>query len=308
MRTPLRAFVATACLISLVSALPHRARAATLPKLPQATASFDVGSLHVQRYGSGAHTIIFVPGLACGPWAWADAIRTFAPHYTVYALTLDGFDGRPYVAHRDLIASFTRDFWTFLAQAHITKPVVVGHSLGGTLTFALAEAHPHRLAGIVALDGLPVFPSVVTMAPAQRTAAAATMASSVSGLSHAKLLAYDTTFMSELGTVHASLVDPVAQLEAQSDPAAVGAWVQADVGGDLRPGLAKITIPVLELMPYAPGSPYTQAQTLAFYQMLVSGAPQATVLPILNAKHFAMLDQPAAVNDAIARFLRTAAW
>ncbi len=302
-----RMLLGAACLVSLVSFVPVAARADALPTLPAPAASFDVGTLHVDRYGSGPHAIVFIPGLTCGPWAWADAIAHFSPSYTVYALTLDGFDGRPYVPHRDLIASFTSDFYRFLAREHVTKPVVVGHSLGGTLVFALAQAHPDRLAGIVALDGLPVFPAMAAMTPEQRATNAAAMSAQIAAATHAQFLAYEETMMKRM-TLRANLVDAAAQREAASDPKAAAAWLRVDLDDDLRPQLSRITIPVLELMPYAPGGPYTQAQTLAFYRMLLGGAPRVSVEPIVPARHFAMLDQPKAVDAAITRFLATAAW
>ncbi|HEX8827420.1 MAG TPA: hypothetical protein VF778_04840, partial [Xanthobacteraceae bacterium] len=88
-----------------------------------------------------------------------------------------------------------------------------------------------------------------------------------------------------------------------SDPKGIAAWIGADLSRDLRPNLAQITVPFDELMPYAQPSPYSEAQSLAFYQSFVAGAPHVTVVPIENARHFAMLDQPQAVDDAIAQFL-----
>ncbi|MGD0968791.1 MAG: hypothetical protein ABR949_10925 [Candidatus Aquilonibacter sp.] len=43
--------------------------------------------LHVDRYGSGPNTIIFIPGLTCGPRESAREIRLLSQHNTVYALT-----------------------------------------------------------------------------------------------------------------------------------------------------------------------------------------------------------------------------
>lgn len=300
--------VVAACLGSLISLAPAVSRAATIPTLPKPAAAFDIGTLHVERFGSGAHALIFIPGLASGPWSWGDAIAHFSPQYTVYALTLNGFDGRAYASESDPFASFATNFWALLDREHLAKPVVIGHSLGGTLAFALAEAHPDRLAGIVALDGLPVFPAMAMMSPAQREAAAAKLGAQVASETHAELLAYNENFMKTIGTLDMTLVEPAAQRESTSDPKAVAAWAQADFSDDLRPRLSAMTLPALELMPYAPGSPYTKEQTLAFYRMLVAGAPQMTVAPIDGAKHFAMLDRPAAVNAAITQFLATAAW
>jgi pimeloyl-ACP methyl ester carboxylesterase len=276
--------------------------ATTLAALPAPAESFDVGSTHVDRYGSGSNTIIFIPGLACGPWEWAREIKIFSQQNTVYALTLSGFDGRAYAIGGDPFAAFSNDFWSLLDRRKIARPIVIGHSLGGTLAIALAEQHSDRLGGIVALDGLPVFPSLAQADAGARSKAAQAASAQIASQTHDQVADYEKKYM-QMATLDSTLVDPTAALEAESEPKGIAAWLSADLSIDLRPDLAKITIPFVELMPYAPGSTYTQSQTLAFYQSLVAGAPYVAVVPIPNARHFAMLDQPQAVDAAITQFL-----
>lgn len=302
-----RALRAAACVVTLTLAANASAGAAPLVPLPPAAESFQAGSLHVDRYGNGATTLIFVPGLASGPWSWAEQIAHFSGTYRIYALTLTGFDGRPFLPQDDLFGTFSRDFWSLLDARHIVRPVVIGHSLGGTLAIALAEQHPDRLSAAISLDGLPVFPPVAQMSAEQRTAAATGAAAQIRSQTPAQVLAAETTYMQTIGTLDPALVAPTAAREARSEPAAIAAWMQADVSADLRPALASATVPLLELVPYAAGSPYTEDQTVAFYRALLAGAPNVTVVPVDSAKHFAMLDQPAAVDAAIGRFLATVA-
>jgi pimeloyl-ACP methyl ester carboxylesterase len=281
--------------------------AGTLAALPAPLESFEAGSLHVDRYGDGGRTLIFIPGLGSGPWSWAEQITRFRSSYRVYVLTLSGFDGRPFVAQPDLFGTFSRDFWSLLDTRHIAHPVVIGHSLGGTLAIALAEQHPERLAGVIALDGLPVFPTVAQQTADQRIAAAAAFAARIASQTPEQLLAAEVTYMQAIGTIDPALVQPTAALEARSDARAMAAWTQADLSADLRPALPNAKVPLLELMPYAPNGPYTEDQTLEFYRALLAGAPNVTVEPIDGAKHFAMLDQPALVDAAITRFLAAVA-
>jgi pimeloyl-ACP methyl ester carboxylesterase len=291
-----------AAVLCFTALVPTNTLAATLATLPAQSESFDSGSIHVDRYGSGATSIIFIPGLACGPWEWAREITALSQHNTVYAFTLSGFNGIPYSINGDPFDAFSRDFWTLLDSHKIARPVVIGHSLGGTLAIALAEQHSDRLGGILALDGLPVFPSLAQADASARAKAAQAASAQIAAETHDQLVDYEKKYM-QVATLDPTLVDPTAALEASSDPKGIAAWIGADLAIDLRPDLAKITIPFVELMPYAPGSTYTQSQTLAFYQSLVAGAPHVMVVPIPNARHFAMLDQPQAVDDAITQFL-----
>lgn len=300
----LRALLAAASCFSLAFWQYSAAIAASdLPSLPQPAASFDSGMLHVDRYGTGTKALVFIPGLGCGPWSWAEQIKRFSTTHSVYAITLPGFDGRAFAPQTDLFAAFERDFWAFAQAQHLEKPVVIGHSLGGTLGFVLAESHPERLGGVIALDGLPVFPMLAQATAAQREASATQLAASLSQQSHDGLFAYEVSYMKKVGTVHDALDTPVAALVAKSDPKALAAWGEADLVSDLRAALKKANVPILELMPYASPSPYSKEQTLAFYRLLLAGAPNAEVIPVEGARHFAMLDQPQAVDDAIAQFL-----
>lgn len=300
---------ATALAAALAAApSPSLAQPVTaLPPAPAASVSFDAGMLHVDRYGSGAQSLVLIPGLASGPWTWYGTIAHFSPDYTVYSLSLSGFAGRPASTEPTTFAAFSADFWQMLAANRIDRPIVVGHSLGGTLAILLGEQHPDRLRGIVAVDGLPVFPALATQTAAQRGAMAAKAADQIAAESPQQLLAYERGFMRTIGTREAGLIEPMATLEARSDPKTVAGWLREDLSTDLRPGLNAIAVPLLEIMPYDPhGSMgYTQEQTLAFYQSLFSGTPNVRVVPVAPARHFAMLDQPAAFYRALSAFFAT---
>lgn len=275
--------------------------AALLTPLPAPARSFDAGSTHVDVYGSGPQAVVVIPGLACGPWEWSDEIARLAHTDTVYALTLSGFDGRPYTIAGDPFTAFDSDFETLLSDEHLASVELLGHSLGGTLAIDLAEKHPAQITRVVALDGLPVFPTLAFSTPAARAAAAAQASSAIANETPAQLLAYETTYMRS-ATLKSDLGDEAAKLEAKSSASGVAAWLKADLSDDTRPDLPRATMPILELMPYASPSPYTQAQTLGFYQTILHGAPHATVMPIVPARHFAMFDRPRAVESAIDTF------
>jgi pimeloyl-ACP methyl ester carboxylesterase len=293
-----------ALLLALVAAAP--AFATVPPPLPTAAATFDVGSIHVQQFGSGARSLIFIPGLTCGPWEWSGEIARLAPHYTIYALTLPGFDGQPSV-DAPLFPRVTADIWTLIAQKHIAKPIVIGHSLGGTTGFMLATQHADRLGGVIALDGLPIYPTDVFSTPDKIAAMADAAAAKMAAIPQAQFAAYEKAgSMPYLVTAPAD-VDAIATLAGKSDPKAAGQWFKEDMELDLRPQLVAATLPILLLAPYdaALEGKYlpTAAAKQAFYAGIVKNAPNASVVVIPNARHFAMYDQPKATSDAIDAFL-----
>jgi pimeloyl-ACP methyl ester carboxylesterase len=293
--------------IILVAVWSGPAIAVVPPPLPQPVATFDVGSLHVQQFGNGSQALIFIPGLTCGPWEWSGQIAHFSPQYTIYALTLPGFDGRPAIS-APLFATTTADFWKLLDEKHIVKPVVIGHSLGGTMGFMLATQHPERLAGVIALDGLPILPGMNFVARAQVRQIAAQTSAQIARSTPAQFAAYEkNTAIPPLVTSSAD-ADEIAALAGRSDPAETGRWLAEDMLLDLRPDLPKATVPILLIAPFdvtvdGRFQMTTPQAKRAYYASLVSGAPNLQIDVIDRSRHFAMYDQPQAVTDDIAQFL-----
>ncbi len=111
--------------------------------------------------------MILIPGLASGAWVWRDSIAALQGEHRVYAVTLAGFDGRPAVKG-DVLAQAAASLHALIASQRLDRPVLIGHSLGGTLALQFATTHSDLIAGVVAVDGLPVFPTTEAVPAAQR--------------------------------------------------------------------------------------------------------------------------------------------
>lgn len=278
--------------------------AAVPPPLPKVQQSFDAGSMRVDVYGTpGKPALVFVPGLTCGPWEWSGEIARFSSHYTIYALTLPGFDGRPGI-DGPLFQTVANDFWTMLQAHSIEKPIVVGHSLGGTLALMLATQHSDRLSRVVAVDGLPIFPGMEAQTPAQRQAAAARMQSMMAAAATpVQFEAAEKTFVLPYLMTSQTDIAAVAPLSAKSDPAASGRWAAEDTTLDLRPQLKNVTIPVLEIAPYDAALEKRMFPDAAakrrYYESLLANDPTAKVVTIAPSRHFIMYDQPAQLDATL---------
>ncbi len=153
-----------------------------------------------------------------------------------------------------------------------------------------------------------MFPGLANATPAQRQAVAQQIYATFAGLDAAGELSAERTYMASVATNQPALVDEMAADAARSDAKSIGEWASEDALTDLRPALNRITIPFLEIMPYnppdaVPPTNYTQAQTQAFYESLLAGAPTARVLAIAPSRHFVMLDRPDAFDTALTQFL-----
>ncbi len=299
----MRNLIAAVCAALLALSVSLPARAAALAPAPRPIESFDVGMLHVERFGSG-DSVVLVPGLASGAWTWNAVIPHLAATHSVYAVTFAGFSGRPAASGDVTFARFDADLSALLTSRAIVKPALVGHSLGGTLVIAYAEAHPDRVRTVVAVDGLPIFPMLAQMTADQRSAAAKQLADSVRSQTDEQFATYESGYMASVGVTDAGLAKEIAALSARSDRATVAAWLQADLVTDLRPQLGMLAVPLTEITGYSPAEPYTQEQKAAFYRTLLTGASKADVVVIPGAKHFVMLDQPEQFAAALDHALR----
>lgn len=275
---------------------------------PNPAERFEIGGMLVERHGSGPRALVMVPGLSSGGWVWGQMVRDLAPGHTVYVVTLPGFDGRPAVGG-DPFDAAKGALTELIASRKLSKPVLIGHSLGATLALALAQDLPQGIGGVVAIDGLPVFPRTEDTPPEQRTAMAEGIRKQMEAVTGPAFVTQQHQYMRSIGMVDIGKADDAARLTSRSDPAAVAAWVGAVLARDLRPGLAAIQAPVLTLVPYyAPDAvvlnDITIADKLAYYGELMSGTPRLQVEAIDKARHFAMVDQPEAVAEAVRRFLK----
>ncbi|MDB5951798.1 MAG: alpha/beta hydrolase, partial [Massilia sp.] len=179
---------------------------------------FESGSLLVERHGERGTPLILIPGLGSGAWAWQDTVRQFSGEHVVYVVTLAGFDGRAPVAGNTLDNAHD-SLRELIVSRKLAKPVMVGHSLGGALSIAFAEQHSDLIGGVVAVDGLPVFPGSENAPAAQRAQMAAGLRASMAAASKEMFALQQQQYMRGVGTTDMARADELAKLSARSDPA-----------------------------------------------------------------------------------------
>ncbi len=272
-----------------------------------AGSKFDVGSLAVEQVSDKGPAVILIPGLASGSWVWKDTAERLRGTHSVYLLTLPGFDGRP----RDANATFEsvrRDLLGLIESRGIEKPVLVGHSLGGTLSLAFAAEHSDKIAGVVAVDGLPVFPGTERMT-GDRAALAANVRVQMSG-TREQFVANQQVYMQRIGSIDEATAGRLAELSSRSDVEATADFAAQVMALDLRPKLGGIKVPVVEVSPFhAPDLAaigVDEAGKTNYYRMLLSGVENLDVVSISPARHFVMFDQPEKFAAALDRALKAA--
>lgn len=271
-----------------------------------------VGTLKMERHGDHGRPLILIPGLQGGPWVWQQTIAQLQKNHVVYAVTLAGFDGMPApVDGGNLFDRADASLLQLIEQHKIDKPVLVGHSLGGTLALRFAGEHPDLVSGVVAVDGLPIFPGMERVSAEQRQAMAGQMRSTMAALTPEQFQAQSLGYMQKIGVIDPLVAARYAPMNARSDIKASAQYMAEDLAFDGRAGLKNAHVPILEVSPYnapdfsVPPMVMSEAQKVAYYQSLLANAPNAKVLSISPSRHFVMLDQPARFQQALDDFLKS---
>lgn len=271
-----------------------------------------VGTLKMERHGDHGRPLILIPGLQGGPWVWQQTIAQLQKNHVVYAVTLAGFDGMPAPGDGgNLFDRADASLLQLIEQHKIDKPVLVGHSLGGTLALRFAGEHPDLVSGVVAVDGLPIFPGMERVSAEQRQAMAAQMRSTMAASTPEQFQAQSLGYMQKIGVIDPLVAARYAPMNARSDIKASAQYMAEDLAFDGRAGLKNAHVPILEISPYnapdfsVPPMVMSEAQKVAYYQSLLANAPNAKVLSISPSRHFVMLDQPARFQQALDDFLKS---
>ena len=295
--------------VLLVMVLSVGSSAAALAQPPAAVTT--VGTLQVQRSGDRGQAVILIPGLQGGPWVWRQTIAQLQKDHVVYALTLAGFDGVPAPEEDgNLLDRADASLLLLIQQQKIDKPVLIGHSLGGTLALRFAGEHPSLIAGVVAVDGLPIFPGMERVSAEQRQALAAQMQQQMGGATAEQFKVQSLAYMQKIGLIDQKLAAKYAPMNARSDIRASAQYMAEDLAFDGRPGLKNANLPILEISPYnapdfsTPPMVMSEAQKTAYYESLLVNAANAKVVSVSPSRHYVMLDQPVKFQQVLDGFLK----
>jgi pimeloyl-ACP methyl ester carboxylesterase len=123
-----------------------------LPSEPKPAGAFiEVGNLrihYIERSGAGT-PVVLIHGLPGTAEDWNEVTPLLAGHRTI-AIDRPGFgySSGGYVPFERQLSVIHQ----LLAQLHVARPILVGHSYGGTVSLGYAERYPGAVRGLVLVD------------------------------------------------------------------------------------------------------------------------------------------------------------
>ena len=114
----------------------------------------DVGgaSLPYLHYKGGSSQIVFMHATGFLPWLWHPIIREFAPQSSVWAPFINDYricDPHEGGLSWDVIAE---DLSVFCRELHIDRPLMVGHSMGATVSAIAVAKYGVKASGMVLIE------------------------------------------------------------------------------------------------------------------------------------------------------------
>ena len=308
--------VLTATALTLALAAPplavqaQEAHAAHAAGHGHAHADFQSDRFHVRVDGTASgpgRDIILIPGLSSSPEVWDTTVAHLGDGWRVHRVHVQGFAGAEPKANAegDVAAPVAEDLARYIREQGLTRPAVVGHSMGGTMGMMLAARHPDLVGKLMVVDMVP-WMGVMFGPPGATVEQVRPVADQI----HAGWIAgTDEAYQAQSAAAITGMIKteslrsgPLEDSRTSDKTVSANAYRELIVT-DLRPELANITVPteVLYVTFNAPGM--TPEMTDGIYQASFATLPGAELTRIDDSAHFIMFDQPAAFHAELDAFL-----
>jgi len=277
--------IALAGLIACGCESPADASARTAGVSAAPRRGFTPRAFSVEVRGSGGRPVILIPGLGCPASVWRHTVaHLHGLGYQTHALTLAGFAGKPRI-DRPLARTTVDELIHYIRDRHLVSPVVIGHSLGGTLAYWLAAREPELVGALVIIDaGAP---------PVEETPAA--QARDFWRNASDEQFAHQIQEMFSHMSVKPERLAPVIAAVSRSDRRAIGDVVYELSVTAVGDELPRIRAPVLLVL--------ADGELKDDFRRQARGIRDHEVVVVRDTGHFVMLDDPARFFAVVDDFL-----
>jgi len=258
-------------------------------------------TLHYLDYGGhGPRGLILLHGGGANAH-WFDRVGPiFARHCRVLALDLRGHgDSSPAEPPVYSFDAYVDDVRALLEAEHIAAPIIMGHSMGGTLAVKYTGTRPREVGALVVCDAMMVYSQEIS--------------DRLRRMGHRPGREYDTLedYIAHFRILPDGLRAPKAVHDHIARTAgrqtAKGRWVHKldrriyaqRESIDTLPLWPRITCPVLILR-----AEYNPRFRPAILQQIKERCPQVESAEVAEAGHHLVLDQPGQTADLVLAFLR----
>ncbi|MGO3183532.1 MAG: alpha/beta fold hydrolase [Aequorivita sp.] len=250
-------------------------------------------NLHAQKEfevsisGNGQPVLLF-PGFTCTGEEYQDLVGELSENHTVYNFTFAGFGNVPPI-EKPWLPKIKVALENYISKNNLKKPIIIGHSMGGTLGLWLAADDPELFSKLIIIDALPAMGALMIPDYDSKNIVYDTP------YNQRILEMKDSDFKQMAKQMTATMTQNTAKQQQLTD------WMinsdrETYVYGytdllklDLRPELSKIKIPVIIL---AATEPYGQDIAEKNYRKQYQSLDDYSLYFAEGSSHFIMYDKP----------------
>lgn len=236
--------------------------------------------------GKGDPVLLF-PGFGCTARVWDNVVEELSRNHKLHLFTFAGF-GDVMPIQMPWLATIKDQIAVYVKENKLEKPILVGHSIGGTLALWLASARTDMFKKVIVVDGLPCSAAVMIPGYAGEKFPfdnpQSTKMLEMDDKAFQGMITQQAAFMSKSFEGQKSIVEMMKNTDRKTY---VYGYIEM-LNLDLRNEIAKITVPVTVLAATFPDRATVEKTYKAQFEKLpgvkIEYAPQSA--------HFIMYDQP----------------
>ena len=99
--------------------------------------------------------VLFLHGYCEAGWIWDEVIKNLGNQYFCQAPDLPGFGKNSLLPEKISVEAVAESIWKYLDEQHISKVILIGHSLGGYVALAMAELRSNAVRGLALVHSTP---------------------------------------------------------------------------------------------------------------------------------------------------------
>jgi len=252
--------------------------------------------IQVTITGSGS-PIVFLPGFGCPGEVWKDIVEPFKANHACHTISYPGFTG---IAAPDTMwyQTVIEQVQDYVATHFDEKPILIGHSIGGTIAMELA-IRKTNCSKVILVDALPCYANLMMPGvPIETITHDSPYNKQILAMDDAQfqgMVRQMTDFMVRNENKKQVIFDWIKQADRKSYTYGYTDLLKTD----LRQSIASIEIPVLVLA----AVPFSLEQTEKIITDQFKQLPNKKIAYIENSAHFIMYDQPEWLISQIELFL-----
>jgi pimeloyl-[acyl-carrier protein] methyl ester esterase len=270
-----------------------------------AQAPFRSARITVTTRGRGPD-VVLIPGLASTAEVWRGLASQLEGRRRLHLVSVRGFGDLAAQANAEgaVMGAVAGEIRRYITEQRLSRPSIIGHSMGGQLGIRVAADLPGRVARLMTVDSSPFFAALIsphaTVGDVEPIAQVAYQA--IQFLGDDALRARGQEMGLELGGATDALFGTMGWQGGDRKVLAQSLYEVMTI--DLRRRLADITAPVTVVYGWSADQASPRSRTDTLFRGAYANLPNDAIFErIEGAEHMVMIDQPTRFLAAVDRFL-----